>query len=1103
MQSFPHKLVLLKIAVMLLLLPYAAFGQQKEKVNVSASGKTVKEIFDRIERSSSYRFFYSDDYDFVQEKKTIKGRDLDLAAVMDVLLEGSGMTYKLIDGSKVVISPVQKDQSRSTLVYGVVSDKSGPLAGVVVLDKNGGSSTSTDENGRFEVDLKNRSSAELLFTCLGYKDCSYTVVPGMNLNVDMEEKSEYLDEVVLIGYSTVKRKDLTGAVASVNSDELSGTPSSSLGEMLRGRAAGVQVKSGSGQPGATPQITIRGRRSMSDGANEPLFIVDGSPVTGEEFSMVPASDIQSMEVLKDAAAQSIYGARAANGVILVSTKRGKAGRTVVTYDGYASVQSLWRNFDLYNAKEWYQLRAIATANDMGVDVSSLTPADVLTDAIMEKALADGVSTNWEKIMFGNAFTHNHEVGIRGGTERMKVSASAGYYDQAGVLKVGSGHQRGQVRLNLDYKFFDWLDLGVSTLYAKSATQIQEGNFYEFINAAPLGVAYNEDGSVSPYINTNLYVNPLYRAEHFTNKKDQDVSRINAYLDFNPLKGLVYRVNLSYANTSTEQGMYKDSEYPGGGAVGSIEDAKRQSVLVENIVNYEVPIANRNHRVHLTAMVGYDNTIYKSFGVSASEFPVDRDWNMIGDATPSDISRDVREITLLSNLLHAQYTFKDRYLLSASIRRDGSSKFGANKKWGLFPSVAAAWIISDEPWMKETRSFLDNLKLRASIGQVGNQNGINPYTTLGLAVSYPMEFGDNLVMGYLPGAQLSNPNLKWETTTSGNIGLDFTLADNRINGSIEGYLTSTKDLLVTRTINSSLGYSSILDNLGETRTQGFEFSLGADLVRKKNITWRADLNVAHSSNRIIKVNDLLDEDGNPQNDLANNWFVGSSINVYYDYVFDGIYQKDEFDAHGVLIPTIDTDGDGTPDTILERSDASNVKPGSIKLKDLNGDNKITDEDRMVIERDPKMIYSLSSSLKFYGFDLFVDMYAATGGKIMNPNLYDFNHGGTLQGRLNGIKVNYWTPDNPSNEFPYPSYSSTPVYISTLAYQNASYFRLRTLTLGYTLPQKLTSAMKISRLRLYATATNLLTCTQLWSYSPEFSPGSYPEARQFLFGMNLQF
>lgn len=1001
--------------------------------------------------------------------------------------------------------------AQTTQVSGRVTEPDGkggslPLAGVVVMQKGGTTGTTTDLDGRWSLNVP--SSAVLLFTSLGYTDVEEAVAGRKVINVTMQVASEQLEELVFIGYGAVRKSDLVTSVASVRAEDMKIFPAATAAEMLRGRAAGVTVKSGSGEPGSVPSITIRGSRSIS-ASNTPLYVIDGSVASDTEFAMMSADDIESVEILKDAASQAIYGARASDGVILVTTKRGKEGKSVISYSGYVGVQVLTRNFEFYSGDEWLALRAEGVANDKGVDDSQTIPvSEVLSDPIMLDAYKNDVFVDWEKLMFHPAMYHNHELGIRGGTDKTKVSASFAYYDQDGVMAVNSAYRRMSARVNLDHKVRKWLTIGVNTSFGWTSKDVPNGAWYTFLTRTPLAKVYDDQGNYSPYINSKGDRNPLYSAQHDQRQTVSNNYRINAFADVTIAKGLSYRLNASYYNRIREEGRSRDSYYPGGGSTASLYNYTTVNRLLENIVNYNVPLGGR-HRLTLTGVQSFDQRHSKDLGYAVQNLPVDKNWNFLANGEATELGRSYGINNLVSFMVRAQYNYADKYLLTLAMRRDGSSRFGTEHKWGNFPSAAFAWRASQEDFMKEI-DWVNSLKLRASYGIVGNQNGIDNYTTLGLAKAYAGEFGDVYYLGYLPGNELSNANLRWEKSATANFGVDFGLFDNRLNGSLEYYSTRTTDLLVGRAVNASLGYTSMLDNLGETHTDGTDFNLTADILRSKVWGWSVTLNYSRFANRIVKIDDQVDENGNPVSQPGNNWIIGAPINVYYDYKKVGIYQYDDFVCSldpsgnvivGALKPTVDADGDGVAESVLQRDDV--VKPGSVKLADVNGDGVIGIDDRVVYKKDPDFTVSLSSNLRWKNLDLYMDWYASVGGYVRNPILYENEYGGDLRGTFNGCKVDYWTPYNPVNTFPRPMRSAEIPYLRTCAYQDASYLRLRTLQLGYNFPAGITRKVGLGTLRVYATATNVLTFTKVLSYSPEVMASSYPETKQYVFGVNVTF
>ena len=1005
------------------------------------------------------------------------------------------------DVSSTPVSTEALQQGR--VISGQVTDPNGEkLIGVNIVEVGTSNGTITDIDGHYSLRLTT-SNPTLNISYIGFTSQIVEVNNRSAINITLEEETSYLDELVVVGYGTMKKSDITGSVASVNTEDMKLYPATNITEMLRGRASGINVTNTSGRPGSTSNITIRGVRSLN-ASNQPLFIVDGTPVTSTEFATINSEDVESIEILKDAASQAIYGARAANGVLLVTTKRGVAGKSEVTFSSSLSSQHLWRNFDFYSPSEFYELRKQAIANDNKVDPSSLTPEEVFYDDEALKAYEAGKSTDWESLMFDPALLQNYNLGISGGNDKTKVSANLGYIDHKGMVVTGSGYRRGNLRLNLDHEVYSWLSVGFNTSFTKTKTETEAGVFSDHITRSPFGMPFDDEGNIKQYINSTGDKNPLYDAQYTKDETVSDITRLNGFLDIRPFKGFNYRLNASWYNRFAESGDYKKSEYTGGGSAGSISHSKSENYLIENIINYSVPFNNKDHSLSFTGVQSWDRTYTTSFGFGANQVPVDEFWwNMIADGEVTSRTRTVDENILLSYMGRAQYNYKDKYILNFSVRHDGSSRLAKGRKWATFPSVAGAWRINEENFLKDV-DLISNLKLRISYGKVGNQEGIGNYTTLGTTVDYRMEFGDNYFMGYLPGNSLPNPKLKWETTSSANYGLDFGFFDHRLNGTIEYYNTNTTNLLVSRSINGVLGYTSMLDNLGETKTTGLDLSLNGEIIRNKNLKWSIGTNVSTFNNKIIKIDDKVDELGNPVDDISNNWFIGEPINVYYTYKTDGIYQYADFDlVDGVYIlkPTFDSDGDGVPDKVIERSD--NVEPGKIKIVDINNDGKIDADDRYIIRRDPKFVASLFTSLEFKGFDFFMDWYSVYGRKIQNSYLYNANNGGSLQGKLNGIKVNYWTPDSPSNEWPRPTHNSNVIYQSSLSILDASYIRLRSITLGYTIPAKITRQAKIRNVRLYLTATNLFTFTDFLSYSPEFTPAGYPEPKQYTVGVNFTF
>lgn len=1003
--------------------------------------------------------------------------------------------------------------AQTRTVKGVVSEKTDngnePVIGAGVLIKGttkGG--TATNAKGEYTISVPAGQNV-LVFSSIGYKDVEVEIGNRSTIDVTMVTDSEMLDDVVVVGYGVQRRSDVAGSVASIKAEELISTPATNIAEMMRGKASGITVSISSGAPGSTSDIRVRGTRSLT-GTYAPLFVIDGVTATEAEFNAISPNDVESLEILKDAASQAIYGARAADGVVIVTTKRGNAEKAVVTFTSSISSQHLWRNFDFYDAEGFYNVRREAKAHDANVWdpalIEAYTPHEVLTCDVMEKNWDDiqngkAKGIDWESVMFQPALIQKYDVSVRGGTKKLKVSASAGYLHHKGMVKIGSKFTRGNMRINMDYEAKKWLTIGTSSAYIKSANIAAPASFSNYITMSPLGNLYNEDGSPTQYVNSDLLQNPLYNAQYYLKETDTDISRLNGYIDIHPIKGLSYKMNYGYYNRYQEAASYKKAEYTGGGAAGGSTAGKLFRYTLENILSYQVPFSNKDLSLNITAVQSYEHQASKSIGFEANNVPVDQFWwYMISDGDVTDKTYSFNEYYVLSYLARAQFGYKGRYLMNVAMRRDGCSRFGSQSKWGNFPSVSAAWRVNQEPWMKNVKE-ISNLKLRASYGLVGNMNPIGNYETLGAVTDYEYEFGSTHYAGYLPGNALPNDYLKWESTASANFAVDFGLWKNRFNGTIEYYNTTTNNLLFSRKINSALGYTSMKDNVARTRTYGWDINLDGALIRNKNVEWNAGVVFSIFRNRILRLNGEVDENGKPIDDISNKWFIGQPINILYDYKTDGIYQFDDFDLTlsdpatntWVRKPEYDSDGDGVLDAPFDRSDK--IEPGKIKVIDKNKDGKISADDKYIINADPDFVGSFNMSLRLWNFDFYMDWYGVYGITKQNAYLYDSNDGGSLQGKRNGMAVNYWTPTNPSNEFPRPAYDSNTSYHSSISLRDASYLRLRTLALGYTLPSDLLKKINVSSAKLTLTATNLLTFTKYLSYSPETSTGTYPEPRQY--------
>ena len=705
---------------------------------------------------------------------------------------------------------------------------------------------------------------------------------------------------------------------------------------------------------------------------------------------------------------------------------------------------------------------------------------------MGEVLASGEWVDWEKLMISKALQQKHDVLVQSGNDKTKYAFGIGGYTQDGMVH-NSGFEKVSGRLNIDHKLTKKISLGANLSFSRAWKQSADGSFNTFVTMPPLAKVYEEDGVTLRKDVTEAgesHYNPLWNINNSDNRSQTDRLLINLFADWKIADGLSYRLNTSLSERNVDSGSYLGVEHTTGRNTqgkATVSHSDYFDYLVENILNYSTTIGD-DHKIDATLMQSVNYITWKQISITGTGFSNDDlSFNAIGSAIEHGVpSFQLSERKMLSSLARVRYNYKDRYLFTAAVRMDGSSVFGASNKYGFFPSASFAWRVSEEEFMKSAE-WVSNLKLRLSYGQVGNQ-GISPYTTLGLTDKYMYEFGTIPSVGYLPDTTMPNPNLKWETSTSTNLGVDFGFFDGRIGGSVELYNTDTTDLLVNKTLSQSTGYASQLVNMGRVNNRGVELTLNLIPVKTKDFEWNVNMTFARNKNKIVRIDGSLDEKGLPKNDVNNKWFIGEPMNVYYDYAFDGIWQEGEEIASSHM-----------PD----------AEPGAIKVKDANGDGVLDDTDRVIMYRDPKWIGSLSTGLYYKGFDLSADLYISYGGTRYNSYLTSFDNGGDMTGKRNGVRRNYWTPNNPSNEAPAPNIVQVPAYMTAVGYQDASFVRLRNVQIGYNFPKKVVKSLSMQSLRLYATLTNLWTATEVLGYGPEQNPGSYPEPRTVLLGVNVSF
>ena len=972
--------------------------------------------------------------------------------------------------------------SQTKTVTGTISDASGFIPGVNIVAKGTTNGVVTDFDGNYEISNVT-SDAVLVFSYLGYKTVEIVVGQQDVINVAMEEDTQALDEVVVVGYGTQRKSNVVGSVVSVEVNEATAVPTTNVSEMLRGRAAGVQVNLGDARPGGTSNIVIRGNVSVAPNGNSPLIIVDGLPF--DNLNDVAPDDIANIEILKDASSTAIYGSRASNGVILVTTKQGKLGKSTINYNGYTTIQTVTRNFNLYDGSQFIDLRREANRNrftgDYLRDENIFSPFEL--DAIENREFV-----NWEDNVLRDALIQSHSLSFSSGTEKTKIFSSLNYFSQEGIIP-NSGFDRGTYKLNLEHAVTDKLTFRGIFNY-QNATQDQETGGLNFTTITPLAKPFTEDNElIKFYLGSSITaVNPLWDQRESTDRTKINLTDINLNLtyDFNP--NLSYTLNTFLRNRNTNRGIYRSSLHSAGdegiGGIGVLANTLFKQVLIENIINYN-PQLGEDHNLDITGVQAFDEQSNEYTQIDKSGF-TNNALGFNGDATTLLANvRNVSERRLLSFLGRVRYGYLDRYLLEATARADGASVFAANNKWGFFPAVSLAWKAHEETFIQNIES-INELKFRVSYGATGNQ-GINSLESLGVADDRPYVFGGETVGGSTASSRLPNPNLKWETTTTLNTGVDFRLFNNLFEGTVEYYKANTTDLLLDRAIAGTTGFNVIRFNVGELQNQGLEASLNTNFVRKENFSWTMGLIFSKNRNEVISLTGETDDNGNPidiNDSSGRRLSVGQSINNIWLPKYDGIYQEGD---------DIASSGDPL------------AQPGDVRVVDQDGNGQIDNRDNVFTNTDPDWFGSITNTFKYKDFELFADVYIVQGATRLNTVLAN---GELWKGAINGIRSKYYTPEFPSTEYPRPK-PDTHLHLFPFAVRDASYLRLRTLTLGYNIPTEVLSKIGLKSVKLYATGTNLFTFTDFRSYSPEQNPinndngTSFPETRNITIGTNITF
>jgi len=1141
--SFLKKnLLKMKLTFLCLLLSFAqllaskGFSQSTARLTLNLEDVRVEEVLLQIEEQSNLYFIYNREVVDVNRKVNVSYNNMELPQVLSNLFTGTGVEYEIRDMHVILKSSSGQAVQQSIKVSGKVTDSSGsPLPGVTVVLKGTTQGTITDSDGNYNI-VNVPGDAFLIFSFVGMKSQEIQVARKSILNVVMEEETIGLEEVVAIGYGGQKQKDLTGAIASVKSEDIEKMPITTISEGIQGLAPGVQVTSQDGQPGASINIKIRGVGSLGD--NTPLYVVDGYPIDGQPTYLNPG-DIESMSILKDASSIAIYGSKASNGVIIITTKRGTgSGGISIDFSATLTNQFTPKKLNLMNAQQFTQT-AIDVANQL--QSSDIVIPNDWSDPSSLKSI------NWQNEIFSNALKQTYNLSVRGGNERTKAAMSLAYLDHEGIV-YESFYKRYNVGFNIDHKIGSGIQISSSLKYAFNTRQTKIGsgpysignliNNIPFMTGNPLtNEVKDANGNYGYYgsLEAEGYGRNLI-ASADDNKQGNEshyiLGTVAAELEI--FKGLKFKTNFGvnvFSNVgwnflpSVERGIDGSRDK----AVYSQYNNTNREWLWENTFSYKKTFGI--HAIDAVAGVSAQKNHFIGMDAEGQGFPSNEMRTLLGEITKIN-SGTQDNGSMASQFGRVSYRLEDRYLLTGTVRRDGSSKFGSGHKYGTFPSVGLGWIISEESFMKNIK-FIDNLKIRGSWGEAGNQR-ITPYQYLSLwSTGADTDWNEGYVFGdsqsRVPGIAVQNDpqkDLTWETTEQMDLGFDAQLFNHKVNLTVDYYSKKSRDFLLDISIPAQSGFTSVVRNAGSIRNTGFEFT--ADYYhREGDFKWSVSANLTTVNNELTDIIEGTDYLTNTsQLDLVNygsyQWinfgrsYVGGEVGSIYGYVADGIFQTPD------EIAKLNAGATATAGEVKYYQDKYS-QPGDRKFKDLNGDNRITEADQKVLGSPiPDFYGGITLNASYRNFDIMVFFYGTYGNKILNAQKKNMESMGR-SGRNNvftnatvDFMENRWTGPGTSNGYT-RGFTDDEVgnnRVSSYFVEDGSFLRLRNIQIGYTLPSYLAQKAYMTSARIYISGQNLLTFTNYTGWDPEIGDadgvrnsgidiGTYPVARSITLGLNISF
>ncbi len=1081
--SFVRKTNLFLLFLFWFTLQSSATGNS-QKVTLYGKNLSIEQIFNEIRQQTDYMFLYNKEMVKHASLVTLNVKNAPLEEVLDICFENQPFSYRIKD--KIIVLTIDNNNKKSIeikksisvppiKVTGRISDKNGqPVSGASVSIKGTNAGAVTDQDGYYHIMAPEKSI--ITFSYIGFQSIEMEVNSKNNIDVVLELLNNDLsNEVVVVGYGSRSKRVITGSVSSIDMTKQADLPNTNITQALRGKVAGVQFTDG-GRPGQEGSILVRGRNSLS-ASSAPLIVLDGIIFNGS-LSDINPNDIQSIDILKDASSAAIYGSRAANGVILITSKKGITEKPFINLNSFTGISEYGHKVKLLSPERYLQ-RIVDYRTQTGVEVDPSKIENYLTKTEADNYALGITRDPWDQASQKGKI-ESYDLSISGKSKSFNYYISASIADEKGLI-FNDNHKRTSFRVNIDNRVTNWLSIGTNSTFSRRDMSGLSANLSNAYVSSPYGTWFHPDGEPTQYVvaEEQVSANPIRSSILTTNEEISDNLFANFYARINVpfINGLEYRVNYSpNFRWQHDYNFFRQDKHLANNTTNASKlNRNNFDWMLENIITYRKTIGN-DHSFDVTMLYGMNHSKTESTTASANLLSTDvlgyHDLSLGNILTSASNASEYGGISYMARI---NYLLKNKYVVTLTARRDGSSVFAVNNKYATFPSGSLAWIISDEPFMNNNR-FINMLKLRLSYGSVGNQ-AINPYQSLSLSEITQYVYGDGGLtsIGIFPST-MGNDNLKWETTNKANAAIDFSLFKGRVGGTFEVYTSKTTDLLVQRSISSLTGFNTIFTNIGQVNNKGIEITLNTVNIQTNKFEWSSNIVFSTNQNKIEHLFGAdANNDGIEDDDLTNNWFIGQPINSYYDYVFDGIYQE----------------GDVIPD---------GYKPGWVRLKDLNGDKKIDAKDRTVVGSggNPRYRFGITNNFRYGNLSLSIFVNAMTGW--VSP--FSMLEPSTTGRSLNQLDDDWWTSENKSNT------RASLVYTNPLKhswYISRDFLRIQDVSLSYEFPRTVIDKIKISSLRVFLSGKNVYTFTNWLGSDPESGGNTaetlYPMPRSFTAGINI--